>query len=493
MYKLVLYGLLLLAGLSIVFSFFGLISYGIISLITTLIVLFISCYFSNIVFAKIFKVQTNAESSAITALILFFVVFPSESLSDIKMIILVSCIAMASKYILAIGKKHIFNPVAVSVLILGLFGVGLGAWWVGSRVLLLPMLILGFLVLRKVKRFELFFSFLVTSFLAVVLSSYINDRPLLEALMVVFVSGPALFFGTIMVTEPLTTPPTKKMQMVYGALVGGFFGTPFSFGSLYSTPELALTIGNVFSYFVSPRVRAVLTLVEKRELAGGIYDFIWSFDKKFSFKPGQYLEWTLGHNKPDSRGNRRFFTIASSPTEDRLHLGVKFYDNSSTFKKKLMSLAVGEQIVASQLAGEFTLPEDKTKKLVFLAGGIGVTPFRSMIKYMVDSKQTRDVVMMFSNRTPKDIVYKDIFDEAESLTGLKTIYAVNELAGQSAPENMRVGFINAEMIAKEVPDYKERIFYISGPHVMVKAFEDALSKMGISKSNIKVDFFPGFV
>lgn len=76
---------------------------------------------------------------------------------------------------------------------------------------------------------------------------------------------------------------------------------------------------------------------------------------------------------------------------------------------------------------------------------------------------------------------------------MKTIYAVNDLAGANLDSNMRVGFVTEEMIKNEVPDYKERTFYISGPHVMITAFENTLSKMGVKASNIKTDFFPGFV
>jgi ferredoxin-NADP reductase len=296
-----------------------------------------------------------------------------------------------------------------------------------------------------------------------------------------------------MLTEPLTTPPTKNLQIAYGILAGILFGLQFHFGPIYSSPALALVLANLFSYAVSPRARLVLTLVNKNKLSDDVYDYEWSEGddqlEKFSFKPGQYLEWTLGHSGVDIRGNRRFFTIASSPTEENIHLGVKFYENSSSFKKKLLSLNIGDKIIASQLSGDFTLPIDTKKKLVFIAGGIGITPFRSIIKYMIDKQESRDAVLFFSNRTPKDIVYQDIFDRAQ----IKTIYAVNEATGGALNPNMRVGLINADMIIKEVPDYKERIFYISGPRGMVSAFEDTLKKMGVKKSNIKVDFFPGYV
>jgi len=83
-------------------------------------------------------------------------------------------------------------------------------------------------------------------------------------------------------------------------------------------------------------------------------------------------------------------------------------------------MKVGDTIVASQLSGEFILPADESKKLVFLAGGIGITPFRSQIKYLIDTKQKRDIILFYSNRTPADIAYKEIFDQAQINFGLKT-------------------------------------------------------------------------
>lgn len=190
----------------------------------------------------------------------------------------------------------------------------------------------------------------------------------------------------------------------------------------------------------------------------------------------------LSHEKRDNRGMRRYFTIASSPTEENIRMGVKFYDKPSTYKQSLMSLKNGKIIVASQLAGDFVLPEDKNKKLVFIAGGIGVTPFRSMIKYLIDKNEKRDIVIFYSNKTVDDIAYKNIFDEAEKKLGIKTIYHLTD----------KSGFLNHEMIQKYVPDFKERMFFISGPRSMILTFQKALKEAGVNKNHIRTDFFPGF-
>lgn len=490
MYKLVLYGLFILTGLSILLSFVGLVPFNWLHLVYTFFTLTIVCYTTNELLGKLFKVQLNVESSSITALILFLIVFPVSSLSSFAWVALAGFIAMASKYFLAINKKHVFNPVAISLVILGLLGNGLGVWWVGSMALLIPVSILGFLVLRKLRRFQMFFVFLVIAIISIFITRFSAGIDIWDLVKEIFTSWPIIFFGTIMFTEPLTTPPSKKLQFGYAFIVGSIFGMQLHWGNLYTTPELALVVGNIFSYIVSPRARLVLTLLNKNKLTSDVYDFVFSSSDKLAFKPGQYLEWTLGHNA-DSRGNRRYFTIASSPTEKNIILGTKFYPNPSTFKQKMLDMKEGDSMIASQLSGEFTMPKDVNKKLVFIAGGIGVTPFRSMAKYMLDTGEKRNINFFYSVKTMGDLAYKEIFDEAENV-GWKNIYVANENTG-ALEANQRVGFITGDMLTKEVPDYKERTFYISGTHGMVTMFEDNLKKLGIPRNQIKVDFFPGFV
>lgn len=264
-------------------------------------------------------------------------------------------------------------------------------------------------------------------------------------------------------------------------------------GSLYSTPELALVTGNIFSYLVSPKQKLYLRIKEKLQYGTDVIDFVFApTSSRMSFSPGQYLEWTLPHNSPDDRGNRRYFTIASSPTEESIHLGVKFYPQGSSFKKALAALDEKTPIVAGSLAGDFTLPDDPNTKLVFIAGGIGITPFRSMIKYCIDLHQKRPIIVLYANKVVSEIAYGDVLQEAEKV-GIKTVYTLTDT--QSAPKNWkgRTGRITPEVIKEEVPDFMERIFYLSGPHAMVTAYEETLTGMGVPQSHIKKDFFPGFV
>lgn len=490
MYRVVLYGLIFLSLVSIVFSFFGLVPFSPLSLIFSLLIFNISCFATNYVFRIIFKAITNFESSIITAFILFFLFSPPASLFEVGVCFLSGILAMASKYVLAIDKKHIFNPAAAAAFIVGLFGYYGVVWWASNSSFTIFTCIIGFLIVRKIKRFSMVFTFFVVSFISIAFFNFTVAQKLGELLWEVILYWPVIFFATVMLVEPQTAPLTRKMQIIYAGIVGILFGSRFSIGPLFATPELALLIGNIFSYVVSPKDKRLLILKEKTQLSKNVYEFVFSLNKKLTYLAGQYLEFTLPVGLiVDSRGNRRYFTIASSPTKEDLEIGTKFYDKPSWFKKSLLSMRVGDSVFASQLSGEFVLPEDRNKKLVFIAGGIGITPFKSMIEYMIDTKQKRDVVLFYSNKTTDEIVYKDILDKAKRELGIKTIYVFSEADPQDIQGK---NFINGELIKREVPDYNQRLFYISGSRFMVLAFENILRKIKISKGNIKTDFFPGY-
>lgn len=542
MYKLTLYGLMSISLYAILISILGIFDivnfpFNPLSLIASFFVLNIAAHFSNLLFSKIFNAPLNAESAYITAFILFLIMPPIGSFSFVgkfeSFLILVfsAFISMVSKYIFAIHKKHIFNPAATGALITGfIFTNGQATWWVGSLALIVPTAILGFLIVRKIHRARLFFSFLITSILTLIIVAISKNTlissvsggntSLIDPLASQFVqnlqavpyfiwqlliSWPLVFFATIMLTEPLTTPPTKKLQGWYGAIVGFIFGMPLHAGVLYMSPQLALVLGNLFTYFVSPKQRLVLALKNKKEVAANIFHFTFKTTEPLKFKPGQYIEWTLPHEEADSRGNRRYFTVASSPTESDIAIGVKIItDKSSSFKHELLNLEENNPksiIVASQVSGDFTLPEDKSIPLVFIAGGIGVTPFRSILKYLIDNNQRRDIILFYACTNDKEFAYTDIFTEAEKV-GVKFIPVITNKEAvpstwSAGPLQGQVwqgvsGFLNKDIIESKVPNYKNRTYYLSGPGAMVDSYKSMLKNIGIQNKQIKTDYFPGF-
>jgi len=495
MYRLVLYYLIFLFLAAVILGSLGVLPYGPLALAISALVIILTCWITNNIFARVFNAPANVESMYITALILVLIITPLSSFKDMSgfsFLIWASVWAMASKYIFAISKKHIFNPAAFAVALTSIIINQSASWWIGNLSMIPFVIAGGLLVARKIRRFDLVVSFLIAAMLTILGFSLLKELNFITVAGKVLFYSNLLFFAFVMLTEPLTTPPTKKLRIFYGSLVGFLFAPQIHIGSVYSTPELALLVGNLFSYLVSPKGKHILKLREKMRIAPDIYDFSFNADRKFAFQPGQYLEWTLGHKHPDNRGNRRYFTIASSPTEKNIRLGVKFYPDSSSFKKSLTSMGIGSEIVASQLAGDFVLPRNRQQKLVFIAGGIGITPFRSMIKYLMDRNEKRSIILFYSNKIASDIVYQDVLNESYEKLGINTVYTLTDTELIPDSWSGQKGYITEQMIMKEVPDYRERMFYISGPHSMVVAFEKVLKNIGIAKRYIKTDFFPGF-
>lgn len=478
MYRLVLYLLIGISLISLVISSFHLLPFGPIAFLFSLsFILFISKY-SNDLFARIFQAPViNTESVYITGLILALIISPPSSFNDLPFLFWAALLATASKYILCLGHKHLFNPAAIAVV---LTAVGFGAsasWWIGNPYLALPVAVSSLLIIRKIHRQDLILSFLFTVIILSLGFGMIKGSNPLTILNILFLHSSLLFFTGFMLTEPLTSPTTNDLQFIFGTIVGFLFVPQVHFGSLYFSPEQALIIGNIFAYFSGSKHKLILTLKEKIRLTPDIYDFVFSANQKLNYLPGQYLEWTLDHPKPDQRGNRRYLTIASSPTEKDLRIGIKIQENGSSFKKALLSLDKSP-VIASQLAGNFTLPSDHNGKYVFIAGGIGITPFRSMIKYLTDTQIKMDVVLLYVNKTNSEAVYRDVFDKAN----IKTIYYETDISGH----------FDKTSFPKLIPDYRERSFYISGPHGLVSGTTDLLKTMGIKSDHLKTDYFPGF-
>jgi len=489
MYRLVLYYLGILMATALVLSIINLLPYDPIALTSTAVLVLAVCCTTNKLFARIFMVPANNESVYITALILALILDPVTT-SDPKGVgaaIFASVWAIASKFIFAIGRKHLFNPAAFGVALCALLLDQPATWWVGGNLMLLPLVLVGgVLVVMKLRRLDLVATFALTATATVLATTEPSQygTVLVESLR----SSPLQFFAFVMVTEPLTAPPGRWPRLAFAAIVGFLFAPNIHIGSFYLTPELALLAGNLFAYAVSPKGRFVLTLERIERSAIDSYDFVFRSPRKLAFQAGQYLEWTLALDRSDNRGNRRYFTVASAPTEESVRLGVKFYPTSSAFKRGLGAMKPGSTIHASQVAGDFTLPANPEDKIAFLAGGIGITPFRSMLQYLLDRKEARPVVVLYGTESQQDIAYREVLDAARRELGIRTVHAV----ARGAERGQYSGYIDDRLVRATIPDYLERTFYISGPQVMVKAVLAKLRAMGVRRSKIKVDYFPGF-
>ncbi len=484
MYRLMLYYLCFLIIVTVVLSSFSFLAFKPLDIILSAVILTLGSFFTNKVLAWMFNAVTNTESSFITGLILALIIDPTAPAANLAFLLLAAVLAMSSKYLISISGRHIFNPVAFATFVAALTVSRGASWWVSNPVMAPFIVIAGLLILRKIRRFQMAAIFLLSYLLlvAIIERSEMIKMPL-STLVASLINSPILFFTFVMLIEPLTSPRKRGFQLYYGVIVALAY-------MLFQTLELALFTGNLFSYLTDPQAGIILKLKAKQKIARDTFNFLFEEVDKINFTPGQFLEWTLPHKNPDSRGNRRFFTVSSSPTENFITLTTKIYQDFSSFKKALLDMKSGDQIIATSLSGEFTLPKNSDKSCVFIAGGIGITPFRSMIKYMLDKKLSREIILFYSNKHKDEIVFQDVFDRAEKAFGLKTVYTLTDNF-QSSWKG-KTGHIDEKMIKQGVLDYKNKLFYISGPQPMVFSFEKMLKNIGISKNNIKVDYFSGY-
>ncbi len=495
MYRLLLYYLIALVVAAIGLSIVGALHFTVASIIESTVIIVIACLVINKILAAIFyNAPTNYESAYITALILVLIITPPNGSTpeNITFLLAASGLAMASKYVLTFNKKHIFNPAAIAVVVTALGPMQSASWWVGTTAMLPFVLFGGFLLVRKIHRERMVLIFFGTTLITTILYSFMTGISPVSAVSKTLMTSAMFFLGFVMLTEPLTTPPTLRKRTWYAVLMGILFPPQFHVLSLYSTPELALVAGNIFSFLISPRVKLFPTLTQKVRISPDSVDFVFNPNRTFTYEPGQYMEWTLPHDNRDNRGNRRYFTLASSPTERDVRIGIKFYNNGSSYKDAMLAMTRKTPIVADHISGDFTMPSDQKQKLAFIAGGIGVTPFRSMIKYLDDKHEFRDIILLYSARTRHDFAYTNVFEHARDSLGIQTIYAMTGKDEQPPNSHCRHGRISRKMIKAEVPDYMERVFYLSGTQAMVSTLQDTLKGLGLPNSQIKIDYFSGY-
>lgn len=488
MYRVVSVSLLFLVVCSLALSVFGHSPYSFVEQMISLTAVVLVALVANVVLAKVFSVSANHESALITALILFFLFTPIYEFADVYFISGAALIAMVSKYVISWRKQHIFNAAAFGAVALSFTGLQEAWWWVAQPEMFIPLVIVGLMVLSKVRRFTMILSFLITGLIVVCVEGQMSGGgELTDTIYKFFVTGPALFLAFFMLTEPFTAPSTRNLQMYYGSFVGLLSSTILLSSYVAVTPELALLVGNLVFYPTTLRQKLFLKFKSKQEIASGTYEYEFEKPSGMKWLPGQYLEWMLPH-KSDSRGPRRYFTIASAPEEETVKLALRVMDqNSSSYKQTLNDLKEGDSLIASQLAGDFCLPIYPDIKLAFVAGGIGVTPFRAFVGQMIEDGEDRDVALYYCNKFSKDIAYQDKFKEAKDKIGLRLINVLTdeEISGSEK------GYLTKEIIERNTPDYLDRVWYISGPPGMVNAYKKLLREMRVPRSQIVTDFFPG--
>jgi ferredoxin-NADP reductase len=233
-------------------------------------------------------------------------------------------------------------------------------------------------------------------------------------------------------------------------------------------------------------------LKERRPETTDVMSFIFDLDgQQLEYRPGQILHYEVDALAfPDERGKRRHFTISSSPTEE----GIVMFTTrirGSGFKETLRQAPIGYELTCEDPEGEFILGQGETcPRHVFIAGGIGITPYRSMLRYAVDMNKPLNALMLYFNRSSPDIIFKR---ELETIAGrMPTFSLVNVLTEHEAVWKGEQGKLDEAMLRKWVPDAERVCFWLSGPPGMVSAYRELLELIGIEEQSIRTERFMGY-
>lgn len=434
-------------------------------------------------------VEGNIESTVVTALILTLILTPATGTGEALILASIAALAIVGKFFIARKYRHIFNPAALALFIVGLVGYSGVEWWVGSRYMLPIVLVMGSLVTIKTRRVGVSLVYIITSAMAVTMSMLVLslDTSILDTLIRHITSWATIFIATIMITEPMGLPAKTREQYLYATIAGVLGGIPFSIGFLHGTPEFAILAANLFTLVVNGPSRVMLAFIGKTQVGKDIYEYRFRPSSILSYSPGQYMEWSIPHPSPDNRGIRRFLTIASDPGDVTLSFAVRHVENESSWKKTLAKLNPGDVISAAHVSGDFILDKDVAHH-VFVAGGIGITPFIAMIRATRRTGAPLNATLFYATGTEKDIAFRDEFKDAKEI-GLTIVHVFAKDEGATMAHE--TGFLTPEMITRHVPDANGATFYLSGPSGMVTTYKGLLQGMGIPMRKIITDYFPG--
>lgn len=235
-----------------------------------------------------------------------------------------------------------------------------------------------------------------------------------------------------------------------------------------------------------------IKLTRKQDIASGTMAFYFAKPEGFVYKAGQYADFTLiDPAETDADGNVRTFSLANAPFENSLMFATRMRD--SAFKRTLKAMPLGTEITMDGPYGSFTLHNNESKPAVFLTGGIGLTPARSIILQAAHNKLPHKIFLFDSNNRPEDAVFLDELMAAEKVNPNYTfIGTMTQMEKSERVWDGETGFINQAMLEKYIGDLTQPIYYITGPRGMVHAMLEMLLQAGVDDDNIRTEEFSGY-
>lgn len=485
MYRLVALLLVVTAPAAIVLSLLGQLPFPPLELAASVLVAVGSTTIAGRLFALAFRTREHVESSLISGLLLFFLFWPSLLPADLITLALAGLLASASKYLIAWRGRHILNPAAAGAALVAVLGLGSATWWVASGALLPFVAVGAFLVLYRTRRMPMAVVFVAVSGVILIVRLASNGQDLADAVATTFTAYPVIFFAGYMLSEPLTLPPRRWQQLTLAAIVGVLFTLPWSFGTVYLSFEAALLIGNVLAFAVGQRRGLRLEYLGRRRLTPTAWEFSFRPDRPVAFQPGQYMELTLPHPRPDARGSRRLFSISSAPGTP-ITFALRMPQRSSTFKRALLELEPGTRVHATSVGGDFLLPRDIRTPVLLIASGIGITPFLSAMNHDRSHGRDRDVIVVYQVTSLDELAFVDEL----ALENVLVIAPEEPLDLPVAWRWIGSGPLAADLLQSEVPDFRGRRAFVSGSPANVDAARSVLRRAGVRR--VRTDYFTGY-
>lgn len=237
---------------------------------------------------------------------------------------------------------------------------------------------------------------------------------------------------------------------------------------------------------------SVVSLKNRQEIADGTMAFHLERPPGFYFKAGQALDVTLlNPTEMDPEGNSRAFSIVSPPYADDLVVATRMRD--TPFKRFLRTAPLGTPVKIDGPSGSFTLHNNHVKPAVFLAGGIGITPFLSILRQAGRDKLPHSLYLFYSNRRPEDAAFLEDLEALERQNaGFHLVATMTQMEKSSREWKGELGKINREMVAKRIPALQGPIYYIAGPSAMVTGIRHVLVGAGVDQDDIRTEEFAGY-
>jgi len=233
-----------------------------------------------------------------------------------------------------------------------------------------------------------------------------------------------------------------------------------------------------------------IKLKSKNEVASGTMEFRFEKPIGLTYKSGQFADYTLiNPSDTDVEGDTRGFSLGA-PYEEDIIFTTRMRDTA--FKRNMKIMPIGTEVIFDGVYGSFTLQNNTKIPAVFLSGGIGITPVRSIVLQATHDKTDHKIFLFYANKTPKDAAYLDELEAAEAENpNFKLIASMTDLDG-SKDWKGETGFFTKEMLQKYLGDLSLPIYYISGPQAMVTSIRKTLNEAGVDDDNIRTEEFPGY-